>query len=85
MPKNGYLLAKIGADTAENESHFANKLPLYDQCPWQPASVCFFRTSELTGTQDCANATRWTSQEPEDSDSDNESRESAKSSENRKL
>ena len=27
MLKNAYLLAKIGADTAENERHFAEKLP----------------------------------------------------------
>ena len=28
MLKNSYLLAKIGADTAENEQHFAEILPL---------------------------------------------------------
>ena len=28
MPKNAYLLAKIGADTAENEQHFAEILPI---------------------------------------------------------
>ena len=27
MLKNAYLLAKIGADTAENEQHFAEILP----------------------------------------------------------
>ena len=27
MLQNAYLLAKIGADTAENERHFAEKLP----------------------------------------------------------
>ena len=27
MLKNAYLLAKIGADTAENEQHFAKILP----------------------------------------------------------
>ena len=27
MLKNAYLLAKIGADTAENERHFAENLP----------------------------------------------------------
>ena len=28
MLKNSYLLAKIGADTAENEQHFAEILPI---------------------------------------------------------
>ena len=27
MPQNAYFLAKIGADTAENEQHFAEILP----------------------------------------------------------
>ena len=27
MLKNAYFLAKIGADTAENEQHFAENLP----------------------------------------------------------
>ena len=27
LPQNAYLLAKIGADTAENEQHFAEILP----------------------------------------------------------
>ena len=29
MRKNAYLLAKIGADTAENEQHFAENLPTF--------------------------------------------------------
>ena len=28
MPQNAYLLPKIGADTAENERHFAEILPI---------------------------------------------------------
>ena len=28
MLQNAYLLARIGADTAENEQHFAENLPL---------------------------------------------------------
>ena len=28
MLSNAYLLAKIGADTAENEQHFAENLPI---------------------------------------------------------
>ena len=28
MLKNGYLVAKIGADTAENEQHFVEILPI---------------------------------------------------------
>ena len=30
MLQNAYLLAKIGADTAENEQHFAENLPKTD-------------------------------------------------------
>ena len=37
MLKNAYLLAKIGADTAENEQHIAEILPIgrrvADRCP----------------------------------------------------
>ena len=37
MLQNAYLLAKIGADTAENEQHFAEILPIgrrvADRCP----------------------------------------------------
>ena len=31
MLKNAYFLAKIGADTAENEQHFAEILPKFCQ------------------------------------------------------
>ena len=38
MLKNAYLLAKFGADTAENERHFAEILPIgrrvVDRCRW---------------------------------------------------
>ena len=33
MLKNDYLLAKIGADTAENEQHFAENLPKIGNYP----------------------------------------------------
>jgi hypothetical protein len=37
MLQNAYFLAKIGADTAENEQHFAENLPIgrrvADRCP----------------------------------------------------
>ena len=37
MQQNAYLLAKIGADTAESEQHFAEILPIgrrvADRCP----------------------------------------------------
>ena len=36
MRQNAYLLAKIGADTAENEQHFAEILPKTgNELPWQ--------------------------------------------------
>ena len=39
MLQNAYFLAKIGADTAENEQHFAEILPkidTYPTGPWPP-------------------------------------------------
>ena len=36
MLKNDYLLAKIGADTAENEQHFAENLPKIGNYPTGP-------------------------------------------------
>ena len=36
MLKNAYLLAKIGADTAENERNFAEILPTTDNYPTGP-------------------------------------------------
>ena len=40
MLSNAYFLAKIGADTAENEQHFAENLPIgrrvADRCPGGP-------------------------------------------------
>ena len=32
MLQNAYFLAKIGADTAENEQHFAENLPKIGKC-----------------------------------------------------
>ena len=39
--QNEYLLAKVGADTAENERDFAEICQKLATCPLQPASVCF--------------------------------------------
>ena len=36
MLQNAYLLAKIGADTAENEQHFAENLPKIGNYPTGP-------------------------------------------------
>ena len=36
MLQNAYLLAKIGADTAENEQHFAEILPKFGNYPTGP-------------------------------------------------
>ena len=38
MLQNAYLLAKIGADTAENEQHFAENLPKADNYPTGPTA-----------------------------------------------
>ena len=39
MLQNAYLLAKIGADTAENEQHFAEILPKIGNYPTGPAAA----------------------------------------------
>ena len=39
MLQNAYLLAKIGADTAENEQHFAEILPKTGNYPTGPTSM----------------------------------------------
>ena len=36
MLQNAYFLAKIGADTAENEQHLAEILPKTGTCPTRP-------------------------------------------------
>ena len=36
MLQNAYFLAKIGADTAENEQHFAEILPKTGNYPTEP-------------------------------------------------
>ena len=38
MLSNAYFLAKIGADTAENEQHFAEKLPKIGEDGGSPAA-----------------------------------------------
>ena len=47
MLQNAYFLAKIGADTAENEQHFAEILPIgrrvADRCP----AMCALRRWRL--------------------------------------
>ena len=40
MLQNAYLLAKIGADTAENERNFAENLPKIGNYPTGPAPTC---------------------------------------------
>ena len=50
MLHNAYLLAKIGADTAENEQHFAEILPKIGNYPTgSPAGV---RRAVAAGPQD---------------------------------
>ena len=39
MLQNAYLLAKIGADTAENEQHFAENLPKIGNYPTGPSAA----------------------------------------------
>ena len=39
MLQNAYFLAKIGADTAENEQHFAENLPKFGNYPTVPSIV----------------------------------------------
>ena len=46
MLQNAYFLAKIGADTAENEQHFAENLPKIGNYPTVPTRS---RREELGG------------------------------------
>ena len=39
MLQNAYFLAKIGADTAENEQHFAENLPKIGNYPTGPGAA----------------------------------------------
>ena len=39
MLQNAYFLAKIGADTAENEQQFAENLPKIGNCPTGPSGA----------------------------------------------
>ena len=51
MLQNAYFLAKIGADTAENEQHFAENLPKIDNYPTG-------RAAGADGTADCTGLPR---------------------------
>ena len=49
MLQNAYFLAKIGADTAENEQHFAEILTI--RCQWRTASrPAYCRDANLADT-----------------------------------
>ena len=48
MLQNAYFLAKIGADTAENEQHFAENLPKIGNYPTGPSGPEPVRTSLST-------------------------------------
>ena len=52
MLQNAYFLAKIGADTAENEQHFAENLPKTGNYPTGPPR----RASAASAPQDPAAA-----------------------------
>ena len=52
MLKNAYLLAKIGADTAENERHFAENLPKIGNYPTGPPRECFETQGEAAAAGD---------------------------------
>ena len=43
MLQNAYLLAKIGADTVENEQHFAEILPKFGNYPTLPSELALER------------------------------------------
>ena len=51
MLKNDYFLAKIGADTAENERNFAEKLP--------NISTALNQIAKAAGPQGARRADRW--------------------------
>ena len=47
MLQNAYFLAKIGADTAENEQHFAENLPKIGNYPTGPEAHRYVRQAEV--------------------------------------
>ena len=49
MLQNAYFLAKIGADTAENEQHFAEILPKTGNYPTGPPGRRRMERPSLTG------------------------------------
>ena len=62
MLQNAYLLAKIGADTAENEQHFAEKLPKIGNYPTAAVPGLFATfdaiDSDIEDTEFAADAVR---------------------------
>ena len=51
MLQNAYFLAKIGADTAENEQHFAEKLPKIGNYP--TGSAALMSTRKAVAEHEC--------------------------------
>ena len=54
MLKNAYLLAKIGADTAENERYFAENLLKIGNYPTGPRRPAGGRSADSRGARDPA-------------------------------
>ena len=51
MLQNAYLLAKIGANTAENERNFAEILPNVEKVPEDPAHAAVSAGRELLASR----------------------------------
>ena len=58
MLKNAYLLAKIGADPAENEQHFADNLPKIGNYPTGAIAASSFQRRVLRRPADGAGRAR---------------------------
>ena len=59
MLQNAYFLAKIGADTAENEQHFAEILPKTGNYPTGPAGqsqTSSTRSQNVLSAEECCRA-----------------------------
>ena len=58
MLSNAYLLAKIGADTAENDQHFAENLPIGRRVADRRASSASFRRRRVLGPRRSGRSSR---------------------------
>jgi hypothetical protein len=64
MLQNAYFLAKIAADTAENEQHFAENLPKKLATTLRVQKRVTLRTTTRTPTRRVLQLEKWKAQKP---------------------